>query len=63
MKVRDVVKRLKADGWVSIGTVGSHEHFTHPSRPKKITVPSGHGQNRDLTPGTLRSIEKDAGWR
>lgn len=63
MKVRDIVKRLKADGWVSTATEGSHEHFTHTTKPGKVTVPSGHGANVDLKPGTLRNIERMAGWR
>ena len=53
MKVRDVVNRLTADGWVSEGRGGSD----------KVTVPSGHGANIDLRPGTLRNIERQAGWR
>ena len=63
MKVRDIVNQLKTDGWVSVGMVGSHEQFTHPTKPGKVTVPSGHGANADLKPGTLRSIERQAGWR
>jgi predicted RNA binding protein YcfA (HicA-like mRNA interferase family) len=33
MKVRDILKRLKADGWESVAMVGSHEQFTHPTKP------------------------------
>lgn len=63
IKVRDLVKRLKADGWVSIGFERSHQHFAHPTKPGKVTVPSGHRGNADIPPGTLRSIERLAGLR
>jgi predicted RNA binding protein YcfA (HicA-like mRNA interferase family) len=63
MKIRDLLKRLKADGWISRGLVGSHEQFVHPIRPGKVTVATGHGLNEEIKPGTLRSIERQAGWR
>jgi predicted RNA binding protein YcfA (HicA-like mRNA interferase family) len=30
MKVRDVIKKLEADGWVHVRTTGSHRQFKHP---------------------------------
>ena len=59
----DLVERLKADGWYSIGDIGSHEQFKHPVKPGKVTVATGHGDNAEVPRGTLRSIERQAGWR
>lgn len=59
MKVRDVIKRVEADGWYHVGTVGSHRHFKHPTKPGKVTV-AGH-PSKDLAIKTLRSIWLQAG--
>ena len=58
-KAREVIKELKADGWKKIRAKGSHYQFKHPVKPGKVTVPF-HGSS-DLTPGTLKSIKKQAG--
>jgi len=39
MDSRERVKRIKADGWVEVGVVGSHHHFKHPVKPGKVTIP------------------------
>lgn len=60
MTARDIIKRLKADGWYEVkGTGGSHVHFKHDTKPGKITVPD-HG-SKDIKPGTLKSIAHMAG--
>ena len=41
MKVRDVLKLLKADGWVVVTTAGSHRQMKHSTKPGRVTV-SGH---------------------
>jgi predicted RNA binding protein YcfA (HicA-like mRNA interferase family) len=56
--VREVIQRLRADGWREVGQTGSHKQFTHPHKPGKVTVPDHRG---DLAPGTLKSIWKQAG--
>ncbi len=61
MKFRDLLAKLRADGWVHVRTTGSHLHFKHPSKPGIVTVPSGGKEGRDVAPGTLRSILKQAG--
>ena len=54
MKVRDVLRLLRDDGWVSVATRGSHIQLKHPTKPGRVTVA---GQpNHDLAPGTLKSI-------
>ena len=59
MDSRDVIRRLKADGWNMVRRKGSHHQFKHPHKPGLVTVPH---PKRDLPTGTLRSIFKQAGW-
>jgi predicted RNA binding protein YcfA (HicA-like mRNA interferase family) len=54
MKVRDIVRRLEADGWRLVRQEGSHRAFKHPEKPMVVTVP-GHW-NDDLPVGTSKSI-------
>ncbi len=59
MKVREILKRLRADGWVQIKTRGSHRQFKHPTKPGKVTVAGK--PSVDIPPGTLNNILKQAG--
>ncbi len=59
MKVRDVVKRLEADGWYRIPSKSGHRQFKHSTKRGRVTV-SGKLSD-DLPPGTLTSILKQAG--
>ncbi len=54
----EVIKMLKADGWVLDRVTGSHHHFKHPTKPGIVTVPH---PKKDLPPKTLKSIEKQSG--
>jgi predicted RNA binding protein YcfA (HicA-like mRNA interferase family) len=57
---RRVVRALQDAGFILDRIVGSHHILAHPDDPKRaVTVPV-HG-NRDLKPGTLRSILRQAG--
>jgi predicted RNA binding protein YcfA (HicA-like mRNA interferase family) len=58
MKVRDVIKKIEADGWYLVATKGSHRQFKHPTKPGRVTI-AGHPGD-DLAPGTLDSILKQA---
>ena len=59
MKVREVIRKLTADGWIKAYQRGSHRQFRHPVKPGKVTVP---GQMSDEVPvGTLKSILRQAG--
>ncbi|MEH1792309.1 type II toxin-antitoxin system HicA family toxin [Nostoc sp.] len=58
MKVRDVIKRVEADGWYLDRTKGSHRQFKHPEKPGLVTVPGKLSD--DLAPGTLSSIWRQA---
>ena len=55
---REILKRLRADGWVLAAVSGSHHQFKHPVKPGKVTVPH---PRKDLSPGTVRSILRQAG--
>ena len=57
---RKLKKRLEHDGWEHVRTVGSHLTFKHPEKEALITLPH---PRKDLTPGLVRKIYKDAGWR
>lgn len=59
MKVRDVIKRIEADGWYIITMNGSHRQYKHATKPGKTTV-AGH-PNIDLPPKTLATIWKQSG--
>jgi predicted RNA binding protein YcfA (HicA-like mRNA interferase family) len=54
MKVREVLRLLRKDGWIQVATRGSHMQFKHPTKPGRVTV-AGHPSD-DLASGTLKSI-------
>ncbi len=52
---------LEADGWFLVATKGSHRQYKHRAKPGRVTVA---GQlSKDLPPGTLNSIFKQAGLK
>jgi predicted RNA binding protein YcfA (HicA-like mRNA interferase family) len=59
MKVRDVIKRIKSDGWYYDYTNGDHQYYRHATKPGKVTVP-GHPSD-EVRMGTLMSIWRQAG--
>jgi predicted RNA binding protein YcfA (HicA-like mRNA interferase family) len=61
MKVRDILRLLRDDGWYLARTKGSHQQFKHPSKPGRVTLAGA--PNDDLAPGTLNSILKQAGLK
>lgn len=61
MKVRDVIVELESAGWYLHATKGSHRQYKHPTRPGRVTVPGQAG--KEVAPGTLASIWKQAGIR
>jgi predicted RNA binding protein YcfA (HicA-like mRNA interferase family) len=61
MKVREVVDLIEREGWVLVGTRGSHRQFKHSFRPGRVTIAGNPGD--ELGPRTLRSIFKQAGLR
>jgi predicted RNA binding protein YcfA (HicA-like mRNA interferase family) len=63
MKYRDVVRLLETDGWRLDRVVGSHMQFRHPEKPGTVTVPAGGRLAKEVPPGTLNSILKQAGLK
>ena len=59
MKVREILRLLRDDGWYLIVTEGSHRQFKHLTKPGRTTV-SGHPSD-DIHPKTLKSILTQAG--
>lgn len=59
MKATEVIRILKEEGWQFKEQKGSHQQFVHSVKAGKVTVPV-HGA-KDLPPGTLSSIFKQAG--
>jgi predicted RNA binding protein YcfA (HicA-like mRNA interferase family) len=62
MKVRDILKRVRGDGWQQLkGRPGDHRQFVHPNKPGRVTI-AGH-EGDDVPVGTLRSILRQAGLK
>ncbi|MCH7536934.1 MAG: type II toxin-antitoxin system HicA family toxin [Proteobacteria bacterium] len=61
MKVRDVLRLLKKDGWAKVARRGSHRQLKHHMKEGRVTVPGKPSD--DLAPGTLNSILKQAGLK
>ena len=58
MKVRDIIKRIEADGWRQVSQEGSHRQYKHPIKKGRVTV-AGHPSFEPPT-GTRKSIFKRA---
>jgi predicted RNA binding protein YcfA (HicA-like mRNA interferase family) len=58
MKGADVIRLLKADGWILDRVRGSHQVFRHPSKPGIVVVPH---PKKDLGAGLVAAILKQAG--
>ncbi len=61
MKVREVLKLLKEDGWYQVPARGGHRQFKNAAKPGRVTV-SGK-LSHDIPSGTLNSILKQAGLK
>jgi len=61
MKVREVIKLLKKDGWYHVRTSGSHRQFQHSVKSGTVTVAGKFGV--DVPIGTLNSILKQSGLK
>jgi predicted RNA binding protein YcfA (HicA-like mRNA interferase family) len=59
MNSREIIAKLKGDGWELVHIRGSHHQDKHPDKPGRVTVPH---PKKDLPVGTLRSIYRQAGW-
>ncbi len=59
MNSREIIKRLKDEGWVLHHVRGDHHQYKHPNLQGKVTVPH---PAKDIPIGTLRSIFRQAQW-
>ena len=58
MTAREVINRLRREGWAERAGKGSHAIFRKPGQ-RDVSVPRHPG---DMKPGVLRSIAREAGW-
>ncbi|MEP3439697.1 MAG: type II toxin-antitoxin system HicA family toxin [Hoeflea sp.] len=56
---RDIIKRLKADGFELVSTRGSHHKFRHSADGRVVIVTH---PRKDIPAGTVRSIYAQARW-
>ncbi|MBD5089243.1 MAG: type II toxin-antitoxin system HicA family toxin [Clostridiales bacterium] len=61
MTAREILKILHNDGWYEVDQEGSHLQLKHPTKSGKVTV-AVHGK-KDIPPGTLNNILKQAGLK
>lgn len=59
MKVREVLRILRNDGWTLVRERGSHRQFKHPTKAGLVTV-AGHPKD-EVARGTLASVLRQAG--
>lgn len=59
MKVREILKLLRDDGWEQVRQRGSHRQFQHDTKTGTVTVAGKPGD--ELHPKTAKSILKQAG--
>ena len=56
-EVREIIKRLRKEGWTERSGKGSHRVF----RRNGITI-SVPTSEKEVANGTFRKIKRDAGW-
>lgn len=61
LTVREVLRKLEADGWHLVATRGSHHQYKHPTKAGRVTVAGKPSE--EVAPGTLNSILKQAGLK
>ena len=61
MKVQEILKILRKEGWVEVARRGSHRQLKHQRRNGRVIVPGEPSD--DLEAGTLNSILKQAGLK
>lgn len=57
---REVLQKLKKDGWYIVAQEGSHIQLKHPTKPGKVTVKEGV---KDIRIKTQKSIQKQSGLK
>lgn len=59
MKVKEVIKKLKSDGWVQVRQESSHRSFKKSGNPDVITISGPDSQ--DVYAGQLSDIRRTSG--
>ena len=59
-KSREIIQRLKREGWIKTRVTGSHHVFKHPETGDTLVVPH---PKKDLGKGLVRAIYRGAGWK
>ena len=60
MKVKELIRILRKDGWTEKEQKGSHLQLTHPTKKGKVTIPIHSG---DIPKGTLAAIMRQTGLK
>ncbi len=60
MTPKDMIKLLKANGFIEISSQGSHRKLCNPKTNRTVIVPF---HSKDLKKGTEQGILKDAGLK
>ena len=58
MSIAELIREIKAAGWMFDRVNGSHHVFTHPTRSGIVVVPH---PKKDLGKGLVKAIRKQAG--
>jgi len=61
LKIREIIKLIRKDGWYMITQKGSHRQYKHPTKPGRVTIAGNTGD--DIALGTLNSILEQAGLK
>jgi predicted RNA binding protein YcfA (HicA-like mRNA interferase family) len=58
VKVKEIIALLERNGWYLVAFSGSHRQYKHASKLGRVTVAGK--PSHDLSPGTLKSILRQA---
>jgi len=61
MKIRDILRLLRDDGWEQVRQRGSHRQFQHAVKSGTVTVAGKPGD--ELHPKTTASVLRQAGLK
>jgi predicted RNA binding protein YcfA (HicA-like mRNA interferase family) len=61
VKVRELIKKIRDDGWYLVRTKGSHRQYKHEFKKGLVTISGNSGD--EVAPGTLNSVLKQAGLK
>lgn len=59
MKIREVLRTLRQNGWIIVRVRGSHRQLKHPSIPGTLTI-AGH-PSLEIGPKARKDISKRSG--